>query len=273
MEYPLGEWPTWNMVVDCLERDPICIMKTFSWNIRTWDAYASELFIAFTNDLWLGVEPSRFRKHPVHASTLQEAVKSWTVSHVCETLLSVRFLPNSHGLNKKSKRNWDFSALLEVFFPEIESLRKDSGWRRFSQKNGYLHMYSEFKARLSVEQFHNVNKSLAELLSHTQCLPNSTKATDTAQGRVWTGFRGTIDMRTNSKFYMLKGIGSAKSKSMARKVMRINLPTHQVVTRLDEAQGIHEMASRKIQRREKRSGRSRNKRIPPSRREGVHDMD
>ena len=80
-------------------------------------------------------------------------------------------------------------------------------------------------------------------------------------------------MQTNSKFYMLKGIGSAKSKSMVRKVMHINLPTHQVVTRLDEAQGIHEMASRKIQKREKRSGRSWNKRIPPSRREGVHDMD
>lgn len=272
MEYPLGEWPTWNELVHCLENNPIHIMQSWRWtSLRTWDDYASELFLTFTNDMWLAVAPVRFRNPPHRASTLQEAVESWSVSHVANNFLSVRFLPNSHGLNKKTKRCCDFADLLNVFFPQVDTLPQDAVWMRFAQRHGYLHMYSEFQASLSDEHVQNIDTNLAALLRHAQCLPNSTKATDSMKGSIWTGSSGTVHMRTNSTCYRLKGVGSAKST--ARKVMRINLPSQQVVTRIDEAQGISMRASKVRQRKEKRSAKSRNKRIPPPVRVTGHGVD
>jgi hypothetical protein len=270
IEYPLGERPTWNELLNCLDKDPMRIMHSPRWiSLQKWDEYASDLFISFTNDMWLALDPSRLRNRLGTATTLQEAMESWSVSHVVDNLLSVRFLPNSHGLNKITKQCWDFSDLLDVFFPQVDELPPKAVWTRFSQRHGYLHTYSEYQATLSAKHFQDLNANLAELLGQAQCLPNSTQAGGSRHGRLWTGSHGTIDMRTNSTCYRLKGISSEKSK--ARKVARINLPSHQVITRLDEAQGISTKASKNRQRKEKRSAMSRNKRIPPHARDGVHD--
>ena len=243
MEYPLGEWPAWNELAHCLDKDPTRIMCPLGWNnLWTWDEYASDLFVAFTNDMWLAMDPSRLRNHLSTATMLKEAIQSWSVSHVVQNLLSIRFLPNSHDLDKKTKQCWDFADLLDVFFPQVDTLPPNAVWARFSQRHGYLHMYSEFQATLSAEQFGMLKTALGELLGHAQCLPNSTRATGSRHGRLWTGSHGTIDMCTNPKFYRLKGIASAKQT--ARKVMRINLPSHQVITRLDTAQGISTRASK-----------------------------
>ncbi|KAH7881973.1 hypothetical protein F5I97DRAFT_1932054 [Phlebopus sp. FC_14] len=76
-EYPLGEWPTWEELVHCLDEDPIRIMHCWRWNgIQTWDKYASDLFIAFTNDMWLALDPARLRNPLDTMITLQEAIKS-----------------------------------------------------------------------------------------------------------------------------------------------------------------------------------------------------
>ena len=116
VEYPLGERPTWNELVHCLDKHPARIMHSWRWiSLRTWDDYASDLFVAFTKDMWLALDPSRLRNHLGTTNTLQEAVESWSVSHVVENLLSVRFLPNSHGLNKKTKQCWDFADLVDEF--------------------------------------------------------------------------------------------------------------------------------------------------------------
>ncbi|KAF8129371.1 hypothetical protein EV363DRAFT_1169043 [Boletus edulis] len=261
-EYPLGEWPTWNELVQCLDKYPTDIMKSWRWTSdRTWDECASDLFVAFTNAMWLALEPSRLQNPLTPATTLQEAIQSWSVSHVFENLLSVRFLPNSHGLNKNTKQSWDFTALLDVFFPQAHTLLPNMVWTRFTERNGYLRMYSDYQKNLSAEDFETLNTLLALLLNQAQCLPNSIKATNSSRGRVWNGFHGTIDMRTNSTCYKLKGIGSVKSTR--RTVMRINLPSHQVVTRIDEAEGICAKASKNRRRRENRSARSKNKRFPP----------
>ncbi|KAH7889117.1 hypothetical protein F5I97DRAFT_1923652 [Phlebopus sp. FC_14] len=271
-EYPLGKRPTWEELVHCLDEDPTRIMHCWRWNsVQTWDEYASDLFIAFTNDMWLALDPARLQNPLDTMITLQEAIKSWSVSHVAENLLSVRFLPNSHGLDKRTKQCCDFEDLLDVFFPQVQTLQRNTVWMRFSQRHGYLCMYSEFQETLSVEQFQNLKENLVELLCHVQCLPNSTKATQSSHGRLWTGSCGTVDMRTNPRWYRLKGLSSVKRTT--RKVMRINLPTHQVLTRLDEAQGITSRASKTRQRQEKRSARSRNKRVPPQARDRALDSD
>lgn len=272
LEYPLGEWPTWKEITHCLDKDPLRIVRPWRFHsLRAWDEYTSDLFIAFTNDMWLALDPSRLQNHLVATTTLAEAMQSWSVTHAVQNLFSVRFLPNSHGLEKNTKQCWDFAGLLEVFFPDVDALPSKAVWRRFSHRHGYLHTYSEYKATLSAEQFLNLTRNLAELLGHAQCLPNSTKASNSSHGRLWTGSHGTIDMRTNSKSYKLKGIGNAKQTT--RKVMRINLPSHQVATRLDEAQGISTRASTNQQRQQRRSARSKRNRNPPLVRDEAHDGD
>lgn len=270
-EYPLGEHPTWNQLIHCLQTDPASIMHSQRWIAnRTWGEYASELFIAFTNDIWLTLDPLRLRNNLGSVTTIDDAMQSWSISHLVNNLISVRFLPNSHGLDKNTKQSWDFSTLLDVFFPDVHSLPQNAVWTHFSKRHGYLHKYQEYQDSLPVEQFLDIKQDLETLLGHTQCLPNSAKATDSRPGKLWTGFHGTVDMRTNSRCYKLKGIGSAKQ--IRRKVMRINLPSHQVATRLDQAQGISTRASKKSQAQDRRTARSKNKRIPPHGRDGAHDV-
>lgn len=264
-KYPLGEWPTWNKLVHCLDTDPTRVFSPWRWStIRAWDEYAADLFIAFTKDMWLALDPSRLRNHFIPATTLKEAMQSWSISHVSQSLVSVKFLSNSHGLKKKTKRCQDFADLVDTFFPEADALPSKAVWSRFTQRHGYLHMYLEYKETLSDEQFLDIKRNLGELLGHTQSLPNSTKSSKSSLGRLWSGSHGTVDMLTNSKTYRIKGIGS--EKQTARKVMRINLPSYQVVTRLDEVQGISTRASKNIRQRQKRSATSRNKRKPPQKR-------
>ncbi|KAH7917549.1 hypothetical protein BV22DRAFT_994939, partial [Leucogyrophana mollusca] len=223
-EYPLGERPTWKDLTHCLKTDPTRIVLPWKWNsLRVWDEYTSDLFVAFTKDMWLTLDPSRLRNHINTPTTLEGAMEMWSVSYAVQNLLSVHFIPNSHGLDIQANHSYDcdFANFLEVFFPEPDAVSSAAVWRSFTQANGYLHMYWDHKTTLSAERFRILKENLQKLLSYTQCLPSSTKSGPSTHGKVWTGALGTVKMRTNSNIYRLKGIG--KSKRTTRKVMRLNL--------------------------------------------------
>ena len=73
-KYPLGEWLTWNELVHCPDTDPTHVFSPWRWSmIQAWDEYASNLFIAFTKDMWLALDPSWLQNHFIPVTTLKEA--------------------------------------------------------------------------------------------------------------------------------------------------------------------------------------------------------
>jgi hypothetical protein len=281
--HPLGEAPMWADVEQCIKEEPWKLMKTWEWSeegLGSLNQMACRLFQKFTTQVWTCLN-SRWRtdQRPIRPVGLWDALKCWTLDEVHAQIRSVSFVACNAGLQGSvpGRRMPSFSDRRSLYFPAAsEDLA--GYWQLLSIDPGYIAEYQDICAKLTLQEIEELNYDLGILLSECQCLPQSTRTSETTSGTqqvIWKGKDGKIQILTNPSFYKLRCISNSTRRSNVR-APPTHTPTKTLQTFLLEQAGISKEVARKtvnwsrtLQKaayaKGNRSGKAKNRRAPPQR--------
>lgn len=276
--YPLGATPSWQEVRQTIGQKPWELMRKWRWPTDLEDAVteqldspakiAGDLFAQFTTHFWslLNGKWQCPNLLTVTAVTAQEALEYWTVESVYERLKQCTFLASNAGLTGAipGTRQVSFEERVTLYFPQ-ESAEIGLHWKKLTAEPAYIARYWETTRKMTDNQIADLNTWLKHLLSHCQCLPDSTRASP------WTMKGDSVLITTNPLYYRLRGIGKSGRRGGVRRKGSVHTGVSAFKQRLLELQGIDpktaatcvRLQGRKIKR--PRSSKAKNKRKPPQR--------
>jgi hypothetical protein len=248
-DFPWGRIMSWSMLKTLLDDHPTTLVRGWSWDPH-WEldfqGNAAELFIAFTNDVWLSISESLVSQALLpQPHTLIEAMESWSVFSI-NTLLgdrNVQFIPSTHGLKGRLpttlRQGPSFTQRRASFFPSKEQPLDDkSVWGVFSNTHGaYIHRYHNFLENNANEVVDECHKNLDTIFSHIQCLPSFQPKSKGGKlcGPIWVSANNKVVVITNSKYYRLERVQPVVGEihkvkriqtTMATLEARLNLQNH-----------------------------------------------
>jgi hypothetical protein len=280
--YPLGEAPSWPDVERCIRDQPYLLMRPWSWSddLGLLEQTACHLFLSFTTQIWTCLN-ARWRKNQTRISpkTVKEAIECWTVNKVFSEIIDVSCMPCNANLpgSITGRRMPSFSDRQTLYFPPT-SKDLTGYWHLLSQRPGYIKEYQDICSGLSKDDISELNSDLSTLLSQCQCLPLSTqtkKNESKTQQVIWKVQNKKVLVMTNPSFYKLVRIGATSRHSKTR-APPAHTPKKALQISLLEQSGISQVVARKavnlsrtLQKEDydktRRSGKTKNQRVPPQR--------
>lgn len=284
-QFPIGNAPTWEEVKTVLLLNPALFLRAWvfspEWHVND---QASDLFVQFTIDYSLTLDSrSLLAGVPrLPEKSLGDAMGFWTVSSLMQAITHVRFIPSNHGVHAgalQGQTHKSFTSWKDVFFPPMDKPGGlSSAWKELWEQ-GYIHEYHELMEELSDDEIENLNTHLGDIFGRLQCLPDAVSHGANAPGKLWSLADNQIRIWVNPIFYKLERISAAKRKSR-KTTSRVKANRDTIVARLLEARGGDDSElngsrvrkqRRAVNKRKKwmmaeKSGKGKNKRIPPHQR-------
>ncbi|MDX6296095.1 MAG: hypothetical protein QOH50_5488 [Kribbellaceae bacterium] len=288
--YPLGEAPTWKQIATSLRSDPTILIPRWEEPVGLeWimdsergsaESHAGDIFILFTSHMWILLNPS-WRTRPeirINPTTVSEALACWSVDGILSAIIDMIFKPCPGRMQRGPGR--PMLALSErrmIYFPHDNSQGLAKVWKRLGEAPGYIYEYRRVRRRLEEEGRNVLDETLEFLLGLCQCLPDSSR--NQSGGSIWTVESKKIAIITNPRYYRLKKIGSKPSTTKKSQNIqgRRAAPAHrnarstaiEMMVNEDIPEEVAKQAYRASRRsnpkRDKRSAKSRNRRVPPPR--------
>jgi hypothetical protein len=272
--FPLGRAPSWPTIQKSVRESPWILMRAWSWSpqLANLERAACKLFILFTVHIWATLHENwRTECDAICPTTVEEALKYWTLQEIHHQIKSVTFVACNAGLAgiPDTKKMQSFADRRELYFPPSDD-GLSSHWNILATAPGYINEYHIICDKRSVDDINQLNDDLAELLSNCHCLPNSRRdGNGGKRGRdvVWDIKSERVVILTNPSFYKLQRVGEGGQKRNMRRA-----PTHtakkQLLITLLEHTGVSTRTakaavnwSKSIAKR--RSGKAKNRRVPP----------
>jgi len=265
--YPLGNAP-WSQVVETMALNPELLVEEWIWN-DFWGSHyvAGKLFIEFTVDMWLTVNPHVLKTDPPHPETLEDATRTWTLCSLKQTFTQCIFCPSNYNLSGPihGRHTKGLCEMLSIFFPLAGDGEHPSDsvlisvWEPF-KRHGYLSdYYQSLAGGGDKERLHN---ALLLIFNGLQCLPMSLAASGKSPGRIWDCHRGSVRFMTNPAYYRLECIGGPSHVSR-RKAVKVKANKATIEARLaEEHSGIPAKRTGQQQREQRRAKRRAAKQVP-----------
>jgi len=229
-EFPLGRTPSWRRLKFAIANTPAVIMRPWTWPVTLFDASMSvgRLFILFTRQIWLMLIDGVFKGIRPYPTTLQDAMRCWTVTSVDDTLACVTFeacnvgIQNHAGITpgRMGPRAKSFADRSAIFFPDLNATRKDcSQWDELWRGDGYIAEYHRALDGVEEAQQAALRSELREVFSNLHCLPAS------GGSQVWKVKLSAAVFITNPVFYRMDCLGNTDNhtirRTKARRPMKI----------------------------------------------------
>jgi hypothetical protein len=271
-DYPLGKNPTWTAIQRRLSTDPMSLIA--QWQPLDGLEHHSELghiFSLFTTQFWAYLHMDQLTRDLMEISTLEDAMKAWTVQNVIGTISEPAFIPCNAGLpgSRRGVQDLSFSERRHIYFPPPDAEHHpDSKWSSFLESSGYLTRYHQLLKRISdcdqaEAELKSLDDTLSNVFGHLQCLPFVQQSTKSSQGQIWMKLGGRIKVSVNPVYLKIKGIG----KAIVRRITQRATVTKK---QFNKKLGITApLKSKSRQKRNNVSSKSLGRRKPPVRRKVV----
>ena len=282
--YPLGRTPTWSQIKLSLKRGPFELMPKWIFPVElkpyaegergSIERKACQIFIKFCRAVWIILHPAWMapETHPIKPRTIEGALESLSVDSICERMENIEFRACNSGFREVSGRPMlSFEARWKIYFP-AEGVALKKRWEVFAEESGYLHLYHKEAKRLGTDDTRELNRCLAVLLSHSQCLPDS----DLPEGRdnIWRVDQQQLILLANPKYYRISGVGTTSVvRNRRQRAPAAHRPLKDVQQQFLMQQGFSAAHSAKavkikatrIRNIDRRSKKAKNARQPPKR--------
>jgi hypothetical protein len=282
--YPLGTMPTWTELVKAIRENPSRIMRSWSYNsIWTASAIAAQLFIKFSQQMWLFAHPAWTGGDDRSFPTLQEAMKSWSIESIDENLSGIVFLPCNAKVKgaPRGRPEKSFSERAKIYFPDDKDDRPptNSPWGNFWKYPCYIWEYHRTLHDLDDEDdVENLDGHLKDLFQNIQCLPNSQGFTASFAGRLWSKSKEDgLEVVTNPVYYKIVEVGAIPRRGKSRGTRKPATRTKKAfISALLRQEGMEEEATKialaeerkkKCTSNARKSAKSKAYRAPPTRRQ------
>jgi len=288
--HPLGEAPVWADIERCIQEEPWTLMRTWTWSeerLGSLNQTACQLFEKFTTQIWTCLNNKwRTEQGPIKPSGLQDALQCWTLHNIHAQIKSVWCVACNANLTGSipGRRMPSFADRRALYFPAAsEDLA--GYWKVLGTAPGYIADYRNACAKLTMDEIEELDSDLGTLLSECECLPQSTRTSETTSGTqqvIWKGKNQKIHILTNPLFYKLRHISNSTHRRSAIRAPPTHTPTKVLQKHLLEQAGISkEVAQRTLNwarslgkqtyAKENRSGKAKNRRAPPQRKKRPRD--
>ncbi|KIJ59094.1 hypothetical protein HYDPIDRAFT_33540 [Hydnomerulius pinastri MD-312] len=283
--FPIGRMPTWQELVKAIREKPWQVMKAWEWNpsFVYLEARVGSLFIKFTCQLWMHLQPSWFADSSADAipqpDSLEQAILCWSIGSVYKTLVNCFFeacnaqLPGSASIPGRPQSS--FEERVGIFFPDPHQSSppsSKSSWMCFWKKPGYIAEYHEMVKNMPEKEL-EILKELKKIFVSLQCLPVAMRSTKKTSGQTWTVKLGKLRIATNPLFYRIEGLSGEPSQPRKRqrgaRAIKSNKAFHMDLLQIsgyDEVLARNALAQERRALnniRQRRSARSKNVRKPP----------
>lgn len=283
--FPIGSHPTWKTLQAYIKDHPHTLLGEWVYDLLTpVTDTASRLFISFTRQLWCLLNEGWKQTLSYDApATLEDAMAFWTVQSLHSCITTPLFKACNAGLKGGGARgapqlSFRKRALQMYFTPPDVVCHHGSQWKNFANGFGYLKTFHDTLEKMSDTEQTELQHNLEDIFELLQCLPDSTIGSPAVSGAVWRRKSHCILIITNPKHYRIEGIGAA---SRIRQVKRPHAvpPTNPrsvcqqniliaegyVVKAVRRIQTERRKATRLVNRH--RTGKAKNKRAPPTKRQ------
>ncbi|KDR65181.1 hypothetical protein GALMADRAFT_148904 [Galerina marginata CBS 339.88] len=269
-DYPWGEFISSNRLKDLLETVPEQFLKEYqSDEFNLSNDYTGDLFVAFSQQIWLPLSSVAIGRHPPYPITLDQAVSMWNFTELRKYCASIELLQCTFGLqgiqSRAATSQLSFGERRSIFFPSPENYASYSGhWKSFGMhETGYISMYHNILKRSTQQVAEILNADLDLIFSGLQCLPLSSG--DPKKGTIWTSHHGRVQFITNPKCYPIRGIGK-EPPTKTKPTHRLQIPKKMVDRLFHER--IYGVGSYKHARKRVEKPR-RNRKVGLNKREGT----
>jgi hypothetical protein len=258
--YPLGEAPSWAEVVTTMDQNPELLILGWLWDPTLGNhKRASTLFIQFTVEIWMSLLPNVFSvEEPPHPDSVEDAMETWTLRSLQETLVNPVFVASNHNLEGpiSGQRSKSFRDMFKVFFPPPGTkFHPSSVWLPFVNA-GYIQDYFDDLEKLSDERKGHLHQALYAIFDKLQCLPFAIRCSEKHAGKIWDVNKGSIRFTTNPLYYRLQRIGPP-NRARARAAVKVKATADLIEARLMEERGGVPVKITKRRQRDRRRGQRR----------------
>ena len=272
VEYPLGRTPTWTQIKQSLEADPFELVPRWRFPVELMvyekaarssiKGKACKIFIKWCCHIWLILSPDWVKpgSDRVEATTINGALECLTLDFMANRMVNIQIRPCNAGLRGVSGRPMlSFGERWRIYFPD-EGNVLTRRWEVFVEEGGYLHLYHQEARRLNVNETLELNRCLAELLSHCQCLPDSDLPE--AGDAIWRVEKKKIILLANPKHLLMDEVGSGGGggKKRAARAPAAHRPARDAKIQLLMEEGISAEVSAKAVKLKEASIRAEKKR-------------
>ena len=281
--YPIGNKPSWRLVIETIQQTPWILMKHWEWPQELEDidvmnhqeGFAVHIFVKFTQCMWTALHDTWNTgdvDEEADLQSLKDAMNTWSLESIYKKITKCQFMACNANLGGAvpGRRQMAFKDRKTFYFPkEDEDTPLPGLWITMAQEPGYLFEYWEWCSAHSAADVAAADEILETIFSCCQCLPSSRR--EESGGQPWEVLQGSIKILTNPKTYKMDAIGTGRSHhkksrsapavrtkgSMLQKLMQQHGVQRQ---QLKQAQYIQRLAKKKLSRK---SSKARNKRAPP----------
>jgi uncharacterized protein YoaH (UPF0181 family) len=223
---------------------------------------ACKIFIKLCRAIWFILHPGWLKPEgdAVEPTTINGALECLTVDFIMDRMVNVELRPCNAGLRGVSGRPMlSFGERWRIYFPD-EGAALTERWEVFVEEGGYLHLYHQEARHLNVNNMLELNRCLAELLSHCQCLPDSDLAE--AGDAIWRVEKQRIILLANPKHLLIDSVGSGGGRGRKRgpRAPAAHRPVRDAKIQLLMQEGISAAVSAKAVRLKAASIRAEKKR-------------
>ncbi|KAG2094432.1 uncharacterized protein F5147DRAFT_585052 [Suillus discolor] len=224
-DYPIGRTPTWNTLKTAIASSPGLIMRqwTRSTSLSINELSVGRLIVNFTRQMWLMLTNEVFKGITPYPSSLNDAMKCWTITSIDDTLASVAFEACNSGLHdntgvtpgRMGPKSKAFLDRCSLFFPDPDASHKEkSQWSTLWEGDGYIAEFHRMMKNMNEDQEASLKQGLCQVFSDLHCLPAS-------GARVWIQKNDAIVFVTNPAFYRIDCVGrNGKSQRRAPRARR-----------------------------------------------------
>jgi hypothetical protein len=119
--YPIRDSPAWAEIKAFIRQGAQTFMYKWVWD-PDWDEAsetAARLFVRFTREYFATLRDDTLRADAPSPTCLEEAMNTWTVTELSNTLVSCWFIASNHGLEGKfpGAQSLSFRDHAQMFFP------------------------------------------------------------------------------------------------------------------------------------------------------------
>jgi hypothetical protein len=251
--FPIGERPTWQVVIKTITDTPWKLMRAWRWDSRLIhiEPVIGKLFTDFTCQMWLFLH-KHWLADPANVpapSSLEEAMACWSVDRVYRSITACAFEAcnaNLPGALLRGRPQTPFSARFSIFFPPPDGpCHARSPWKPFHVKPGYLWQFHQLMDVREEQERIDINDRLGEIFSNLQCLPTSVATSKKVVGKPWVvNKQGMVQFITNPMFYKILGLADTSIPIQRRTGPRAIKPIHEFTLDMYRFAGYDELVAR-----------------------------
>ena len=245
---------------------------------------AGILFVSFTKSVWASIRvdwTEQIETELGAVTNLDAAMEFWSAEGILNRLKAVSFSINRSGIKgavRGGQEAKSFRKRTKIYFPDDDGILPPRGSKWvpfFAEVVGYIQSYhSKLRTLNDEEDRERITDGLEDIFGHLQCLPDSEQFTTTKEGRVWGRAAGedAIGVLVNAEHLKFRAIGKTKEVKDGPRRTHVTRSNKEVLSELFKQHGLLEESEQLARRRwrthrkrvmEKKSGISKNKRVPP----------